>query len=42
MHPSTLTLNNGRTHRRPLHPTHVRHTFNQPTPIHGTMMGPRM
>jgi len=41
MHPSTLTLGGKRRHK-PIHPHHVRHTFHQPTPIHGTMTGPRM
>ena len=41
MHPSALTL--GSNHRHAAgHHNHVRHTFNQPTPIHGTMAGPRM
>jgi len=41
MHPSTLTLG-GKHHRQARHRNHVRRTFNQPTPIHGTMTGPRM
>ena len=41
MHPSTLTLG-GKHHRQARHRNHVRHTFHQPTPIHGTMTGPRM
>ena len=43
MHPSTLTLRSGahgeRHHR---HHNYAHHTFRQPTPIHGTMAGPRI
>jgi len=43
MHPSTLTAGPGRPAPRRTHPhrNHVRATFNQPTPIQGTMAGPR-
>ena len=42
MHPSALTLKSaphGKQHAR--HHNYVRDTFHQPTPIHGTMAGPR-
>ena len=43
MHRSTLTLRSG-AHGRPhgRHHNCVHDTFRQPTPIHGTMAGPRM
>lgn len=41
MHPSTLTL--GSNQRRGAgHHHYVRGTLHQPTPVHGTMAGPRM
>ena len=43
MHPSTLTLRSG-AHRERHHRHHnyAHDTFRQPTPIHGTMAGPRI
>jgi len=43
MHPSALTLKpgpHGKRHAR--HHNYVHDTFHQPTPIHGTMAGPRI
>jgi hypothetical protein len=45
MHPSTLTLRGHSRSRVPgnhRYHNHVHNTFNQRTPIHGTMAGPRM
>ncbi len=43
MHPSTLTLRSGaHGERRHRHHDYAHHTFRQPTPIHGTMAGPRI
>ncbi|HZZ61878.1 MAG TPA: hypothetical protein VFE63_11985 [Roseiarcus sp.] len=43
MHPSTLTVRSG-AHARPhgRHHNYAHDTFHQPTPIHGTMAGPRI
>ena len=41
MHPSALTLGS-QHHRGAGHHHYVRRTLHQPTPIHGTMAGPRM
>ena len=43
MHPSTLTLKSG-GHGKPhgRHHGYSGHTFQPPTPIHGTMAGPRI
>ena len=43
MHPSTLTVRSSE-HPQRLRRSHhyARDTFNPPTPIHGTMAGPRM
>lgn len=43
MHPSTLTLRSAaHGSRRTRHLNYAHDTFHQPTPIHGTMAGPRM
>ena len=43
MHPSTLTLRSG-AHASPRRRNHnyAHDTFHQPTPIHGTVVGPRI
>ena len=43
MHPNTLTLYpHGRPKPRHTPYSYTRHRFDQPTPIHGTLMGPPM
>jgi hypothetical protein len=43
MHPSTLTLRSGaQASRHSRHHNYAHDTFRQPTPIHGTMAGPRI
>jgi hypothetical protein len=43
MHPSTLTLRSGaHAGRHSRHHNYAHQTFHQPTPVHGTMAGPRI
>jgi hypothetical protein len=43
MHPSPLTLKSGvHASRHSRHHNYAHDTFRQPTPVHGTMAGPRV
>jgi hypothetical protein len=43
MHPSTLTLRSGaHASRHGRYHNYAHDTFRQPTPVHGTMAGPRL